>query len=35
MIRHIRRHLTIVSAAGLAVLIQIPAAYASGSSMPW
>ncbi|OIQ87409.1 TrbC/VIRB2 family protein [mine drainage metagenome] len=35
MIRHIRRHLTIVSAAGLAVLIQISSAYASGSSMPW
>jgi len=31
----LRRHLTTVSVAGLAVLIQIPVAYASGSSMPW
>jgi len=35
MIRSIRRPLAIVGAAGLAVLIQIPVAFASGSSMPW
>jgi type IV secretion system protein VirB2 len=31
----LRRPLAIAGAVGLAVLIQIPAAYASGSSMPW
>ena len=35
MIRCIRRPLAIAGVAGLAVLVLMPAAYASGSSMPW